>query len=435
MTRPFRRWLTLPLSVRWAVVLWAALLVGVTARVAVSRPLSQTVVPIYLKAGHRWLASQDLYEPIPGMDLYRNPPGVAALFAPFTLVMRGYAIGIVWRLGSAAVFLVGLHRFRRAVAPDLSPDRVGWMFALSAVLALPSVNNGQMNILVAGACLGGAAAVAERRWWAAAGWFGLGFGLKIYPLAVGMLAALAAPRQLAPRLAAVCAGVALVPFLLQDPGYVLDQHRSFERLLGLDDRTYSDWQRVTRDWSILPRVYLGLVPPAAASKAVGVLAGAVMAGFVLAAARAGMGLGLLAGLGLSLGSVWMTLFGPATESATYSLLAGVGAWQAVRPNRSRWAGPLARVGCGLLAAAVLRAAFPADWQFTALGPQPIAAVLLLASEVASVFATSEIVRTTRRQTKISGPSTTRQAMYVATIIPNGIHARRKGRRVHVVLPP
>jgi hypothetical protein len=79
------------------------------------------------------------------------------------------AAGVGWRLLGAAVFLVGLRRFRRDVVPDLSPTRAAVLSALAAVVALPAVNNGQVNLLIAGAVLNGTAAAARQRWWEAAG--------------------------------------------------------------------------------------------------------------------------------------------------------------------------------------------------------------------------------------------------------------------------
>src|SRR5262245_17562272 len=182
------RFRALPLSTRIAVGVWAALLLGVCGRVLLAKPRSGTVVPIYLAAGERWAAGEDLYAPHPELDVYRNPPGVAAAFVPFTYLPEK-AAGVAWRLFGAAVFLVGLVRFRRDVVPDLSANRAGVMLALAAVVALPAVNNGQVNLLIAGAVLNGTAAVAGRRWWEAAGWFGLGGWLKVYPLAAGLLTA------------------------------------------------------------------------------------------------------------------------------------------------------------------------------------------------------------------------------------------------------
>jgi hypothetical protein len=96
LARSRARWFALPLASRWAVVVWVALVAGVLVRVAASKPRSQTVVPIYLTAGQRWLASEDLYAPAAGLDVYRNPPVVAAAFAALTPLPVKVA-GVVWR--------------------------------------------------------------------------------------------------------------------------------------------------------------------------------------------------------------------------------------------------------------------------------------------------------------------------------------------------
>ena len=72
----------------------------------------------------------------------------------------------------------------------------------------------------------------------------------------------------------------------------------------------------------------------------------------------------------------MVLFGPATESNTYSILAPVG-WLLVAPGLSRPARILAGLGCGLLIVAVLRGTFPNDPDWTLASVQPIGALLLL----------------------------------------------------------
>ena len=93
---------------------------------------------------------------------------------------------------------------------------------------------------------------------------------------------------------------------------------------------------------------------------------------------------------LALGSVWMTAFGPATEMNTYAVLAGVAAYLVVAPGpRPRWAAAAAWAGYGLLAASVLRAAFPDDWRFQVLGPQPAGALLLAAAAVGGVAAPAD----------------------------------------------
>ena len=374
-----RRWFAIPLSVRWAGCLWFALVAGVTGRVLTSPPTSQTVVPIYLTGGEHWASGEPLYayNPLADHDVYRNPPGFAAVFAVLTPLPEKMA-GIVWRLTSAAVFLFALVRFRRFVVPGWSADRAALMFGLAVLVALPAVNNGQVNLLIAAAAMGGTAAAVAGRWWEAAGWFALGGWLKVYPLAVGLLAGLIAPRQLMPRLLLVTAAGFAVPFVLADPSYVADQYRAFVTSQTADDRTLADLTRAPRDWTVVTRSWLDWVPPPEVTRAVMLTTAAICAIWVaLWRSRPGA-----FGLALALGLTWMTVFGPATEAHTYAQLAGLSGWLvAATVGRSRWAFGLAVVGYGLLAGTVMRAMFPADWKLTVLGPQAVGATVLAVTAV------------------------------------------------------
>jgi hypothetical protein len=139
----------------------------------------------------------------------------------------------------------------------------------------------------------------------------------------------------------------------------------------------------------------------------------VAAGLVWRAVVRGVGRRELLVLVVALGSVWMTAFGPATESNTYALLAGAAAVLAVGPRGSRL---LAGVGYGLLAATVLRGLFPEDWRFQAYGPQPVGAMLLAVAAGWRVLASDP----TRRLasvwfTRVTVPSRDRLA---APTVPN-----------------
>lgn len=370
--------LALPLSVRLAATVWVLLLVGVSVRVAVQQPNRATVVPIYLDAGQRWAAGSDLYEVRNGLDVYRNPPGVAAGFAALS-PLPPKAAAIVWRLCCAAVLLTGLVRFRQAISPQLSPNRTAVLFTLAAVLAAPAINNGQVNVLLAASALHGVAALAGRRWWAAAGWLALGGWLKVYPLAVGLLAAVPARRLRWPLAAVLVAGF-LAPFLVQSPGYVWEQYAEFIGSQRADDRTYAPLTRVPRDWTVLPRTWLGVVVTGDTAKVVSVCVAVVLAGVMVSTGRRG-DLRESAGRAAALGCGWMTAFGPATEGNTYTVLCGVAAWLAVDPSRSRWAAVLARVGCGLLLAGVFGGLWAGVEAFERLGPQPLGTALLMLAAV------------------------------------------------------
>ncbi len=359
--------MTAPFPVRLAVTLWAVLLVAVSVRVLVQQPGRASVVPIYLAAGEQWRAGGDLYAPT-GLDVYRYPPGFAAAFAPLTyLPVKLVAVG--FRLATAAVLLAGLWRFGRATGLDAC--RLGWLFSIAAVLSVPTVNNGQVNGLLGGLALLGTADAMAGWWWRAAGWFAGGAWVKVYPLAAGLLAAVARPRLVLPLVVVTAAGFAL-PFAVADRDYVAGQYRRFAESVSADDRTAGPAIRVPRDWTVLPRTYLGQPVSATTSKAVSLAAAAGLAGLVLW--RRSLPLAAVLGCG------WMTAFGPATEGNTYAILAGPAAWVCVAggPAWARWVG---RAGCGLLLLAVLRGAVPAVGDFELLGVQPVGAVLAMASAV------------------------------------------------------
>jgi hypothetical protein len=190
--------------------------------------------------------------------------------------------------------------------------------------------------------------------------------MKLYPLAGGMLLCVVLPR-LAPRLAvAVGVGFAL-PFLFQSPGYVFDQYGSMMRLLDLDDRSHTVLWRAARDWTILPRAFFGVVPDRLTTDVIGAVAG-LCAAVVVWRKR-----DVLTATGLGL--VWMTLFGPATEHPTYTLLAPVAAVAVVANHRS-WSAWAAVV---LLLLPVLRGLFPSGEVFPLRTVQPVAAGLLAVS--------------------------------------------------------
>ena len=106
-----RRWMAIPPPLRWAIVVWIVLIAGVLFRVAFSGSTVQSVVPIYMLAGERWWHAEPLYAPPPGtMDVFRNPPGFAALFAPLSqLPIR--PVALAWRALGVGLLLLGLRRF------------------------------------------------------------------------------------------------------------------------------------------------------------------------------------------------------------------------------------------------------------------------------------------------------------------------------------
>jgi hypothetical protein len=334
----------------------------VLGRMAVSSVQSQTVVPIYQSAGLRWVDAQSLYEPILWQDLYRNPPGFALLFAP-TANWHPRAVALVWRILGLVVFLTGLARFTRSPL----------VFLLAPVLFLPTFNNGQVNGLMLGCALWGVSAMERERWWPAAGCFAFMIGLKVYPVALVGLVCLVAPRTLPWRVLLLTVAVFALPYLFQSPSYVTQQYQDFLNLTNVDDRSAMYLERAPRDWTILPRILFGTIVARDVSLLVSGVAGLGMAVLVwrvrMNKIEAALGFGL----------IWMTLFGPATETNTYSLLAPMGF--VLLRCKNVWETVAAGLGLVLVMATITRCAFPPQWGYPLIWAQPTGAILLLSTLV------------------------------------------------------
>jgi hypothetical protein len=106
---------------------------------------------------------------------------------------------------------------------------------------------------------------------------------------------------------------------------------------------------------------------------------------------------------LALGSCWMILCGPATESPTYVLLAPAMAWAVLAAENDGWpwfAGWMVRVGFLLLMLCVIRGLWRDVNRFHALGLQPQAALLL--SLAYGVVLTRRLMTARRQPAETSG---------------------------------
>ena len=167
-------------------------------------PTRQTVHLNYTKAGQHWLKGTDAYElkydehgkVIPGMGSYRYSPLFAAVIAPVAMLPDPWG-GLVWRLVNYVAYLAALVYFFREVVPGANlmtvQQQAAWWLLLIP-LSLPSMNNGQANVLMLALMLAAAAAVMREHWNLAALALAGAFYLKLYPLAVAMLFVLVYPQ-------------------------------------------------------------------------------------------------------------------------------------------------------------------------------------------------------------------------------------------------
>lgn len=363
---------------RAAFVIWAILIVAVTIRVAVSPPNRNSVVPIYRAAAERWQLSQSLYARHPSLDFYRYPPSFTAAYCIVAAIPEPVS-GIAWRWMGIALFLIGLKRFSDQAVPGQYPR----MALLTFPFMVQSFNNGQANVPIIGLILLGTAAAMRHQFVRSALWIAFAAGIKMYPLACGLLIGLVAPNRFRIALLLLSAAVLLMPFLVHDPSYV---RTCFEELWSYSQKdnrhhTYSI-EEAPRDWTILTKVWLGVLPSKSTIQIVSALAGVSMAGLVLLVRRRHTPENMLAII-LALGGLWMTLFGPMTEGLTYCLFAPGAAW-IVATTRGRWL-TVAGIGYTLHVIPILRDMFPRGWEWSVLGPQAMGTILLAIALLAMCF--------------------------------------------------
>jgi hypothetical protein len=386
LERSRRWWHALDRWQRAAIFVWAVALVALGAKV-VLRPYTHTVYPIFVEAGRAWQAGGDPYDWRPGLDAFRYSPLVAALFVPFGLLPDALG-GVLWRLLGAAAFVVGIAWWSRAALPATRAQRA-LLVLLPAPLAFSNVHNGQANIHVIGLLLLGVAAVARRRFNLAAACLAAACLLKLYPIAVGLLLVAIYPRRLGLRLALMLAAGLLLPFLMQRPDYVAARYADWVAHMGVNDRQLlirDVWYRDARLlWSlwVAPMSYTTY-------QIVQAVGAVVVAAACVWARRASLAQPRLLALVLGLGCCWMTALGPATESNTYVLLGPSVAWLLLSGRAERHPRALRLlwlIAYGLLVVSQTAAMLPRDLGRTlhSLGPQPLAALLLLVGQLYLVW--------------------------------------------------
>ena len=250
-------------------------------------------------------------------------------------------------------------------------------------LSAGNINSGQANPLLLGLLLATTAAAAKERWNWAALFCAAACLLKIYPVALALLLAAAYPRRFALRFLIALAAGLLLPFLLQHPDYVARQYPHWGANLLNDDRSHADLVGIGyRDlWLLICNLHL----PISRAAYVGIqLASAALVGAICLAGRwlAGWRPTEVHNAAFHLSVCWMTLCGPATEGATYMLVAPTLAWAFLQGWHRP--GPVWQYGLVLAGSAAFTAALSgclmshtAAW--TAYGFHPLGALLLSAA--------------------------------------------------------
>ena len=366
--------------------LWAAVLLGILIRVGLFSH-SHDVFGTYADAGRKWTASQPLYSYTRG---FVYSPLVAAFFAPFSWLPISLG-SVLWRLLNAALFVGAIFWWLKSEISSRIPKSSYWLvFLLILPLSLGNFNNGQVNPMIIGLLMVAILAAYEERWTLAA--FAVGFStyLKIYPLSVGLLLVLLYPRQLGWRLALALILMGAVTFILQRPAYVLEQYQRWFSTRAADDRRMN-MDIAPRDFAMILRL-LHIHLSAHMVLVLQLLAAAGAAVLCVAGRLRKWSEKRLLTCVFTTGTCWMLLFGPATEDATYAMIAPVLVFalvQALCQNSLSWMRVLVCASFALLLVGlVLNAFFSLKKTPTLMSVQPFGALLFAGYSIFWVFRSS-----------------------------------------------
>jgi len=297
-----------------AAALWLIAIVVILAHVWL-KPNSNTLYKVFRAGGARWLAGTDLY---PKVDEYIYSPFAAAFFAPFALLPDRVA-GVLWRVLSLGIYLAPFAAWLKR-PPLATPNRAAIAWILLLPLSLGDIFNGQANPLVIGLLMAAILACRGERWMIAAFCVGVATYFKVYPLALGLLLCVLHPRAFPWRLGFALLAIFALSLVLQHPAYAWAQYGNWFHTLGQDPRRTLNYYGTYRDfWLILRVLHIPIsIRGWALLQAV---SGAALAAYIWMVKRRGTDAGELDFLLLTLGTCWMLLFGPATESSTYVILA------------------------------------------------------------------------------------------------------------------
>ena len=309
--------------------LWLVVILVVTIR-GLAAPHQNSVFLVFRDAGRAWAAGQPLYAQV-GKYLYS--PLAAAFFAPFSLIPDWAGSGL-WRLVTGLAYFfavlcwfgrdeVPLVRFlaRRDANPsderELVPTEFGLLMLLP--LSIGNLNNGQASPLIIALMLFACLAFLEERWTLAAACISVAAFFKIYPLAIGLLLAVIEPRKLGWRLIVGILILGALSLVLQRPNYVTGQYRDWWRCLTEDQRRVSTELGSWRDTWLLLRIIH--VPITVAGYAVLQVLAALAAAFLCWRRSKVWNRAAVIWFAFTIGCLWITLFGPSTELATYIFVA------------------------------------------------------------------------------------------------------------------
>lgn len=302
-------------AARCAWAAWVLLFVAVAA-IMISGS-QRSVVLNYRMASLDWIAGKGLYDGT-GVGGFTYLPQSALLFMPFAMLPA--TLGeVLWRLLNIVLFAAAVRELGRLAEKPSGGELFPLLSLISIPLAWDCARNGQATLIMAALMIFALADISREKWWRATLWLMLSAAFK--PLSIVLILLVAAiDRPMTWRVAAGMAVLFAAPFLLQHPGYVMDQYRGFLQ----NTTTAAHVGAVEKGWTTLFNA-LGVAGISVAERVQTVIR--------LIAAIATLGLCWTvrrrhdapwsAVLVYSLAAAYLMLFSPRTENNTYAMFGPV----------------------------------------------------------------------------------------------------------------
>ena len=272
----------------------------------------------YTGAGSHWIHGEDLYGNWRG---FIYSPIIAAFFVPFAILPPVIAY-LLWLLFNVTVFLGGLAALVESkIVPGLKRESTALIYLLLLPCALGNLDVGQTNPLVVGLLMFAIAAVQGERWNIAALCIAIATFFKIYPVAVGMLICVIAPRRFIWRLLLALLVLFIAPYLFQHWSWVTEQYRVWIATRASDNRLNYPTKYMPVDlWFLLHTIAHFPIAPWVYTL-IQLSTGGLIALFYIWGLWKRWDIRRALCGQFFLVSIWMTLCGPATEAHTYLLMA------------------------------------------------------------------------------------------------------------------
>ena len=318
-------WLT-----RVAVGFWALFIIVVIVKCFVA-PHSHSVYPLYATSGRVWWFGSNETE-----SVYYGP-FFAQLIGPFSALPDELG-GALWYVFSFLFFLFGIYKFLTKVLPELNDKTMSVFFLLVPWCGVASFYNGQANLIVAGCLLWAVVAVLAHRWLLAGVALAVSVSIKAYPIAMAMVLIGLYPRKLLFKFLLAMILLACLPFVFHKSDFVSQHYAHWLSFLTdgarytrsgsmhIDFRTFLDTWFVTislRSYILIEMItgVLVFVCVYTYHRLRGSERQAVLYAYILT-------------------SIWLVLFGPASEEATYLLVSPAVCWLLMDTYRQKQIIPL-----------------------------------------------------------------------------------------------